>query len=75
MELLNIQLAKGDFGGVAQTRHRQEDMLHSDLTAMVDKTPAYAEFKKSFALKKWQHDCHGADIKALTVPATAATGS
>lgn len=75
LELLNIQLAKKDFGGVAQTLHQQEDMLHSDLTAMVDETSAYAEFKKSFAWKKWQHDYHGADIKALTVPATAAKGS
>jgi hypothetical protein len=68
-ELLKIDLATTNFVEVAETLHFQETTFHTNLTAVVDATPDYAAFRKSFSWKKWQHDYHGADSKTLTASA------
>jgi hypothetical protein len=67
-ELLKVDLATSNFVEVAETLHLKETTLHTNLTALVNSTPAYAAFRKSFSWKKWQYDFHGGDSKALTAP-------
>jgi hypothetical protein len=65
-ELLKVDLAAANFTGVAETLHLQEVALQTNLTEMVNSSNEYATFRKSFPWKKWQHDYHEADVKALT---------
>jgi hypothetical protein len=65
-ESLKVELAAGNFDGVAETLHLDEVTFHTNLTQMVSGSKDYEPFRKSFAWKKWQHDWHGADAKNLT---------
>jgi hypothetical protein len=65
-ELLSIDLATTNFIGVAETLHLQETLLKTNLTEVVNRSKDYAAFRKSFPWKKWQHDDHGVEVKALT---------
>jgi hypothetical protein len=71
--LLKVDLASSNFEGVAETLHQNEVALQTNLTAMVNASPDYAEFRNSFPWKKWQHDYHGVGAKSLTeTPSQAA---
>ena len=57
-ELLNLDLSQRNYTGVAETLHLQEIAFQTNLTAMVNSSVSFLEFRKSAAFKKWQHDDH-----------------
>lgn len=57
-ELLTLDLSQRDYAGVAETLHSQEIAFQTNLTAMVNGSANFSEFRKSAAFKKWQHDIH-----------------
>jgi len=69
-ELLKVDLAGDNFDGVAETLRLDEMAFHTNLTQMVNASKGYEAFRKSSAWKKWQHDWHGMDSKALTAGST-----
>ena len=64
-DLVKADVATKNFVEAAETLHLQEVTFQTDLTATVNASPDFAEFRNSFPYKKWQHDYHGADAKAL----------
>ena len=71
--MLKVDLASSNFEGVAETLRQNEIALQTNLTVMVNASPDYAAFRKSFPWKKWQHDYHGVGAKSLTETPTQAS--
>jgi hypothetical protein len=69
-ELLKVDLAAGNFDGVADTLHLDEATFHTNLTQMVSGSRDYDTFRKSLGWKRWLHDWHGADAKNLAAAST-----
>lgn len=63
-QLLRIDLSQRNYAGVAETLHQQEVAFQTNLTAMVNASANFANFKNSPAFKKWQQDHHAATSTA-----------